>query len=107
MSGVLDALRKLFGAASGQVEPDEPDPEMAYVLYWMKTARGWSDARRGQVRAAALEVVDGDGFTANIFERRYQVAGLDDSRHAGASLIALLKVLNGLEAFQQTNEESA
>ena len=106
MSELSDALRKLFGAAGEQTEADQPDPELAYVLHWTKTARSWPAERRVQVRAAALDVVEADDFAANALRRRYRVAGLDDSQHAGASLIALLKVLDGLEEYQPTDEES-
>lgn len=106
MSGIIGRLRMLFGGEEDVAEADSPDPELAYVLYWMKTARSWPADRREQVRLAVLEITEAGEFTANTFQRRYRVAGLDDSLHAGASLVALLKVLDGLDEYQQTEEES-
>lgn len=106
MSDIVEKLKGLFGRGQGSSAPDEPDPELAYVLYWMKTAREWPAGRRAEVEGAVKEIVERPDFSPNTFSRRYQVTGLDDSQHAGASLLALLKVLDGLEAFQSLDEES-
>ena len=45
------------------------------------------------LRAIQGPVLAQPGFEANDYERRYRVSGLDDQAHAGASLLALDKVL--------------
>jgi hypothetical protein len=105
MSALGEALGRILGRRRPSGGPDRPDQELAYVLYWTKTARGWQGGRRAQVRSAVRAVVNEDGFTANALERRYRVPGLDDSGHAGASLMALLKVLEGLDRFELEHKE--
>ncbi len=55
-------------------------------------------ARRQQVRATAEAVTRLPGFIPNELLRRYPVPQIDDLPHAGASLVALLEVLDALEA---------
>ena len=46
---------------------------------------------------AVEEVRAKPDFEPNTYERRYAVEGLDESRHAGASLVALQDVLTALQ----------
>lgn len=70
----------------------------SYRVYWTKTARMWGEDRRRQVRAAVQSVTRLPGFTPNERLRRYPVPQIDDLPHAGASLVALLEVLDALES---------
>lgn len=76
--------------------PGPPRVEFSYTIFWTKQARGWDAARRRAVAAALEEVLRQPGFEANDYARRYRVPGLDEQGHAGASLLALKKVLEAL-----------
>ena len=70
-----------------------PRVDYSYTIYWTKQVRSWDAARRATLAAALPPVLAQPGFEANDYERRYRVSGLDDQAHAGASLLALDKVL--------------
>ena len=76
--------------------PGAPRVEFSYTIFWTKQARQWEAARRQAVAAALEAVLAQPGFEANDYQRRYRVAGLDDQGHAGASLLALKKVLEAM-----------
>lgn len=95
MSSIREALRRLL---QRQETADEPDPEYSYVIYWTKTARRWEAARRGAALRAAEQLIEHPDFEANPYHRRYQAPEIDDTRHSGASLLALRKVLRSLDA---------
>ena len=78
--------------------PGPPRVDYSYTIYWTKTARGWDEKRRAAMAEAVMAAMAQPGFEANDYERRYRVAGLDDLAHAGASLVALRKVLAALES---------
>ena len=78
--------------------PGPPRVEFSYTIFWTKQARTWDAARRAAVRGAVQAVLAQPGFEPNAYERRYPVPGLDDQAHAGASLLALDKVLRALMA---------
>jgi hypothetical protein len=42
-------------------------------------------------------LIESPDFLNNAFERKFQVEGLDDLHHSGASLIALKKVLEAMD----------
>ena len=94
--------RKLRGQPRS--EPPAPKPpgpprvDFSYTIYWTKTARRWDEKQRAAMAVAVMAVMAQPGFEANDYERRYRVAGLDDLAHAGASLVALRKVLAALES---------
>jgi hypothetical protein len=96
--------RKLRGPLAGQSNPPAPKPpgpprvDFSYTIYWTKTARRWDEKQRAAMAEAVMAVMAQPGFEANDYERRYRVAGLDDLAHAGASLVALRKVLAALES---------
>jgi hypothetical protein len=77
--------------------PGPPRVEFSYIIFWTNQARQWDTARRRSVADALAVVLGGPGFEANDYQRRYHVPGLDDQRHAGASLMALSKVLESME----------
>ena len=82
--------------------PGPPRVDFSYTIYWTKQVRAWPPERRAAIGAALRPVVSQAGFAANAYERRYRVEGLDDQAHAGASLVALRRVL---EAFDQGTKD--
>jgi len=96
--------RKLRSPLAGQSNPPAPKPpgpprvDFSYTIYWTKTARRWDEKQRAAMAEAVMAVMAQPGFEANDYERRYRVAGLDDLAHAGASLVALRKVVAALES---------
>ena len=95
MSAVRGALQRFFRHRSGDTASNL---EYSYRVYWMTIARGWDTSRRRQVRATVEAVTHLPGFLPNELLRRYPVPQIDDLPHAGASLVALLEVLEALEA---------
>ncbi len=87
--------------ATGPVPASAPRPaplgpprvDFSYTIFWTKQVRQWDAARQAAVTAALRPVLAQPGFEANDYARRYTVSGLDDQAHAGASLLALHKVL--------------
>jgi predicted PurR-regulated permease PerM len=84
-----------------------PRVEYSYTIYWTKHVRAWDPERREAVGAALAEVLAQPGFEDNAYERRYTVAKLDEQAHAGASLLALKKVLEAFAAGEATDEAPA
>jgi hypothetical protein len=84
--------RRLAGAQAGR-----PDPAYAYRVGWLKEARAWDARRRAAVSEGLRAVLDDPAFSPNEFRRNYRVPALDESLHAGASLLALRQVLLALE----------
>lgn len=80
--------------------PGPPRVEFSYTIFWTKQARQWDTARRQAIAAALPAVLSQPGFEPNDYERRYRVPGLDDQAHAGASLLALKKVLEAMSEEQ-------
>ena len=92
----MKALRNLAQRLRpSQLRPrtDPPRVEYSYSVYWVKQVRQWDAARRAAVSEALAAALAQPGFEPNAYERRYRVAGLDEQAHAGASLVALKKVL--------------
>ena len=83
-------------AAPGPKPLGPPRVDFSYTIYWTKQARSWDAARRAAVQAALRPALAQPDFEANDYERRYRVSGLDEQAHAGASLLALDKVLRAL-----------
>lgn len=74
--------------------------EFSYTVFWMRQARQWNAERRASVRDSLKGVLAREDFLNNAFARTYTVPGLDDQAHAGASLLALRKVLDALDAHE-------
>jgi hypothetical protein len=73
--------------------PGPPRVDFSYTIFWTKQVRGWDPARREAVNAALSRVLAQPDFESNAYARRFTVPGLDEQAHAGASLLALSKVL--------------
>lgn len=105
MTSIREAIARLL-SRSGREEPDEPSPFQAYTFFWTKEARTWSAERREAVSTELEMLISDPEFEANPYERRYSVPAADGSKHSGASLIALNRVLGALsEIHDDTNEE--
>jgi hypothetical protein len=90
-------LRRRWQRPAPPPKPQPPGPprvEFSYTIFWTKQVRAWDAARRSAVLAALHPVLAQPGFEGNDYERRYTVPGLDEHAHAGASLLALDKVLH-------------
>lgn len=92
---IRETLRRLFRPSESLPMPDRID--YSYRVFWMKQARGWNTDRRHAVTAAARTLTEVDGFEANAFERRYRLDGVE-GEHSGASLLALIQVMEALDA---------
>jgi hypothetical protein len=83
-------------------KPAEPLTEeridFAYTIFWTKMVRTWGEEKRKVMAAKVDELTASDDFINNAFERKFKIEGLDDSGHAGASIVALKKVLEAFEA---------
>ena len=87
-------------------DPKPPEPldadkiDTGYRLFWIKQALTWDAGRRATIAQAVAVVVAAPEFEANALERRFEVAGLDEQAHSGASVLALVEVLRALDAFE-------
>lgn len=101
MTSVRESVRRrLEQLRDDQPEPAADDREMAKLSYrinWLRTASEWDEDRRGGIRQAVASATQAPGFDGAGLNRVYQVPELDSSSHAGASLVALLDVLDALK----------
>ena len=79
-------------------DPQVQHAAFAYVVYWTKTVRGWTPERRAAALRAVRDIAARQDFLPTTYERRYRLADVDSSSHAGASLIALQQVLEAMES---------
>lgn len=111
----MNLLRCLFGHAtpkptttSSQDALTEERVDMSFRVFWTKICREWPLARVQHVQAQVRPLTQQPDFEKNLIERRYTVPGLVEGgqhqQHSGASLLALLQVLDTLERLH--NEES-
>ncbi len=106
MTSIREMIRRLLGGdEAAERKASSPRPDYSYRVYWTKMARSWSPERRRAVREAVRARVEGDEFEANAFERRYRVEALGDGVHAGASLLALLEVIDALQTYEDREQE--
>jgi hypothetical protein len=92
MTSIRESIRRLLTRSA---EP--PRPDYSYTIYWMKEARTWDIEFRQKALRELETLLSQPGFVANDFERRYALSLIDGSRHSGASLLALQKVLKALD----------
>ena len=67
--------------------------EYAYTVYWTKQVRDWDAARRTAAASAIEALIAQPDFDATAFERQYALDVAGDGLFAGASVLALRKVL--------------
>jgi len=97
-----ETLRKLFRGSDAKPAQSTPAPDRvdySYRVFWTKQARSWDAARRRSILAATRTLTASETFNPNVFERRYQVEGMD-GEHSGASLLALIQVLEAFDAAE-------
>jgi len=99
MTTVREALRRLFGRSEPTEAAGLDRAAYSYRVYWTKQARAWDAARRRSVLEAVRRVTTAETFEPNSFERRYRAEGLA-GEHSGASLLALIQVLEALDAVE-------
>lgn len=98
MTTLRSTLRRLFGQSASPDTDGEPQRvEFSYRVFWLKHARVWSDESRRAISQRLRALIISDDFQANVFERRYRIEGID-GEHSGASLLALIDVLEALHA---------
>jgi hypothetical protein len=68
----------------------------AYRIHWLAQARTWTPARRAEVLAPLRRLTSSPGFRPVEGARIYEIPELDSQKHAGASLVELLTVLEAL-----------
>lgn len=99
VTSLREALRRLVDR---RAEDPARAADFSYMIFWTTQAQSWAPERRRSIAAAVRAVTAQPDFAANLYARKYSVPGLDDQAHAGASLQALLRVLQAL----QDREES-
>ncbi|MGD2251679.1 MAG: hypothetical protein PVF70_02060 [Anaerolineales bacterium] len=100
MTSLREAIRRLI---LGKRRSSTAPAEISILADWTSRARGWDAKRRREVRAAIMRKIKQPDFVDEAFERRFHVPELDASAHSGASLLALLKVLDALDADSPGN----
>lgn len=87
----------------------EQDVDMSLRIFWTKIARGWDLTRIQTTKVRVLNITQQPDFEKNLIERRYPIDGLVDGsqqhQHSGASLLALLQVLDTLEQLSIQAQE--
>jgi hypothetical protein len=93
VTSLREALRRLLGR-----DPSEAARAagFSYAIFWTRLAQSWPPERRQRIRLAVEAVTRQPDFSANLYLRNYRIAELDEQAHAGASLQALLRVLQAL-----------
>jgi hypothetical protein len=101
MPTIRESLRRLLGTPDAvRPRPAAPDRvDYSYRVFWTKQVRAWENSLRRSVYAAARTFATSSAFEPNAFERRYRIEGVG-GEHSGASVLALLYVL---EAFNATD----
>jgi hypothetical protein len=95
VTSLRENLRRRFGRGA---DPQVQRAAFAYVVYWTKTVGGWTPERRAATLRAVLDLAARQDFVPTTYQRRYRLAEVDASAHAGASLIALRQVLEAMES---------
>lgn len=77
-----------------------------FRVYWTKMLlqRAWTAEERAAVRAQVLDITSKPSFESNLIVKQYALplAGIPESSHSGASLLALLEVLDALDHIEET-----
>ena len=95
MTSLRESLRRRLRR---KADPQVQHAAFAYVVYWTRTVRGWTPERRAATLRAVRDIAARPDFHPTTYERRYRLADVDASAHAGASLIALRKVLEAMQS---------
>ena len=107
MTTIREALKRLFTPEPQLTQSQAVNQEReqrissrepvdySYTIFWTKTARLWSIDQRAAISNSLKALINSPDFRANPFDRHYVLDGVE-SAHAGASLMALQKVLEAL-----------
>lgn len=107
----MKKLRQLFKSQSPEPTPKheamtEKKVDFSFRIYWTKIGRVWDMHHIQTLQYAVKSVTSQPDFQKNLIDRRYHVADLDEQAHSGASLLALLEVLDALAKSKQAEGES-
>ena len=69
--------------------------DYSYAVFWTKHARLWDKAKCDTVAQQLTTLIGSPDFDVNFYQRTYTLEEVDGA-HSGASLLALLKVLEAL-----------
>ncbi|NJL93082.1 MAG: hypothetical protein HC915_04835 [Anaerolineae bacterium] len=108
---MFDQLKKWLGNAPSR-PPTGPEPLTAehvdfnLRVYWTKMTLNWNAEQRAAARQQAQTRVQAPDFQDNLMAKQYNLPleGIPETAHSGASLLALLAVLDALETFNQESE---
>ena len=92
MTSIWEALRRRF---RGQQDLAR-QASFSYEVYWAKTARLWTPEHRAQALQAVRGLLSRSEFVTTLYDRTYRLEEVDATPHAGASLVALQRVLEAL-----------
>ena len=96
---MTDQDKPPFEIPKPKPEPKPPEPlteqkvDFAYTIFWTKITADWDEVKRNSIHERVNRLIASPDFDKNFFERKFHVEGLDGLDHAGASLLALQKVL--------------
>lgn len=101
----MEKIRRFLGLAKDNVPTSTSEPmtdrkvDFSFRIYWTKISheRKWNLSIVRKLRPNVAAVIAQPDFENNLIDRRYKVDGLDELAHSGASLLALLEVLDALE----------
>jgi hypothetical protein len=99
---ILDVLKELWNRNISSPGRAAVSPEYSYRIFWAKQALNWSLDERGRILKELESIIDGRGFEANKYRRRFRLEAFDDRDHAGASLLELHSVLVDLDRIEKS-----
>lgn len=112
----MNLIRRFFKqgddneVSSSAVPMTEDRIDMSFRIFWTKICRNWPLDQIQDVQQQVRPITQQADFEKNLIERRYSVPGLVEGEthqmHSGASLLALLQVLDTLERMSNDNQES-
>ena len=81
-----------------------PEVDFSFRIYWTKMTRKWSAEQRVSARKQVLVITEAGNFDRNLIEKRYTLPleDIPEKTHSGASLMALLEVLDALDAIEES-----
>lgn len=77
--------------------------DFSFRIYWTKMTRQWVASRRAEVRQVVRALTQSPDFEKNLIEKRYRLSleDIPEQSHSGASLLALLDVLDALDQMEE------
>jgi hypothetical protein len=107
----MNLLQRWLGIKQDQPKPHQSIPmtehrvDMSFRIFWTKISTEWDLDRIRHIRKQVQQVTQQANFQKNLVERRYAVEDLDEQAHSGASLLALIEVLDALEKYQLERQQ--